>query len=200
MKNIGTVEVPPEAFVAALSTTPARREDHQEVVRLDGPERSRAGLLEEWSWPPTVRSCGDRRGRAPGAHRRRGARGAEGRLVPHEEAEHEHLALQHWHGRGAVRLLRADPRRFALLLERLHQRGPRRPVGRRGVRDRGRPLRDGCTSPRRRSCVTLDVVRRRWTDGLAALPRDAPVPHRLVEQAVSLGRDLVADPASTGRR
>lgn len=38
----------------------------------------------------------------------------------------------------------------------------------------------------------------RWTDGLAELPRDAPVPHRMVEQAVSLGRDLVADPASTG--
>ena len=40
---------------------------------------------------------------------------------PHEEAEHEHLALQHWHGHGAVQLLRADPRRFALLLERLHR-------------------------------------------------------------------------------
>ena len=38
----------------------------------------------------------------------------------------------------------------------------------------------------------------RWTAQLAALPRDAPVPHRLVEQAVSLGRDLVADEASTG--
>ncbi|MGA8209495.1 MAG: aminoglycoside phosphotransferase family protein, partial [Nocardioidaceae bacterium] len=39
---------------------------------------------------------------------------------PHREAEHEHLVLQHWHGRGAVRLLRADPHRSALLLERLH--------------------------------------------------------------------------------
>ena len=38
---------------------------------------------------------------------------------PHEEQEHEHLALQHWHGDGAVLLLRADPRRMALLLERL---------------------------------------------------------------------------------
>jgi streptomycin 6-kinase len=37
----------------------------------------------------------------------------------HPETEHEHLALQHWHGDGAVRLLRADPRRMALLLERL---------------------------------------------------------------------------------
>ncbi len=38
----------------------------------------------------------------------------------------------------------------------------------------------------------------RWTDRLAALPNDAPVPHRLVEQAVALGRDLVADPMCDG--
>ena len=37
----------------------------------------------------------------------------------HPETEHEHLALQHWHGDGAVLLLRADPRRMAMLLERL---------------------------------------------------------------------------------
>ncbi len=36
-----------------------------------------------------------------------------------EESEHEALALQHWGGRGTVRLFRADPRRRALLLERL---------------------------------------------------------------------------------
>ena len=38
----------------------------------------------------------------------------------------------------------------------------------------------------------------RWTARLAALPRDAPLPRRLVEQAVSLGRDFVTDDASTG--
>ena len=38
---------------------------------------------------------------------------------PHAEAEQEHLALQHWGGRGAVRLLAADPRRWTMLLERL---------------------------------------------------------------------------------
>ena len=37
---------------------------------------------------------------------------------PHAEAEHEHLALRAWAGAGTVQLLRADPRRFALLLER----------------------------------------------------------------------------------
>jgi streptomycin 6-kinase len=37
-----------------------------------------------------------------------------------------------------------------------------------------------------------------WTQQLAELPRDAPVPQRLVQQAVSLGRDLVADEGSVG--
>jgi streptomycin 6-kinase len=40
--------------------------------------------------------------------------------LPDPEHEHEHLALQHWHGNGTVELFKADPRRFALLLERLH--------------------------------------------------------------------------------
>lgn len=38
---------------------------------------------------------------------------------PHHEAAHEHLALRAWAGAGAVRLLAADPARWALLLERL---------------------------------------------------------------------------------
>ncbi|MBB2890892.1 aminoglycoside phosphotransferase family protein [Flexivirga oryzae] len=38
---------------------------------------------------------------------------------PHEEARLEHLALQHWAGRGAVRLLAADPSHWAMLLEPL---------------------------------------------------------------------------------
>ncbi len=39
-----------------------------------------------------------------------------------EGSEHEALALQHWQGRGSVALLRAAPRRGALLLERLEER------------------------------------------------------------------------------
>jgi streptomycin 6-kinase len=37
---------------------------------------------------------------------------------PHEESEHEGLALRLWDGDGAVRLLAEDPERHALLLER----------------------------------------------------------------------------------
>lgn len=51
-------------------------------------------------------------------------RGPEGSAAlklgwPHREAAEEHLALRAWDGCGAVRLLRADPRRSVLLLERL---------------------------------------------------------------------------------
>ena len=38
----------------------------------------------------------------------------------------------------------------------------------------------------------------RWLDGLDELRRDMPVPPRMVEQALHLGRALVGDPASTG--
>jgi streptomycin 6-kinase len=116
---------------------------------------------------------------------------------PDDESEHEHLALQHWQGRGAVVLMRADPHRRAMLLERLHQERLT------GVWDL-----EACevvaglyrqlhvpAPPRFRA---LSTYVERWTDELAALPRSAPLPRRLVEQAVSLARDLVADEDSVG--
>ncbi|WP_182523753.1 aminoglycoside phosphotransferase family protein [Nocardioides dongkuii] len=118
-------------------------------------------------------------------------------VCPGEEEEQEALALQRWGGDGAVRLLRADPGRRLLLLERLHRRDLTEEwdlaacevvaglYGRLHVPAPGRL---------RRQTAYVE----RWTDQLARLPRDAPVPHRLVEQAISLGRDLVADPASHG--
>lgn len=116
---------------------------------------------------------------------------------PDDESEHEHLALQHWHGRGSVQLLRADPRRRAMLLERLH------PEDLTGLWDveacevvAGLYGRLHVPAPPQLRALTSYVAR--WGDDLAALPRDAPLPRRLVEQAVSLGRDLVADPASDG--
>jgi streptomycin 6-kinase len=114
-----------------------------------------------------------------------------------EEEEHEALALQRLGGDGAVRLLRADPGRRLLLLERLHTEDLTEVwdveaceiVG--GLYGRiHRPA-----PPQLRPLTSYVGA---WTARLAALPRDAPVPHRMVEQAVSLGRDLGADPASDG--
>ncbi|CAI9407355.1 aminoglycoside phosphotransferase family protein [Nocardioides sp. T2.26MG-1] len=117
---------------------------------------------------------------------------------PHWEAELEHVALQRWHGAGAVELLRADPHRYALLLERLH------PEDLGDLWDV-----DACEVvgalygrlhvPAPPQLVTLSSCVARWSDELAALPREAPVPRRLVEQAVSLGRAFATDAATDGR-
>ncbi len=114
-----------------------------------------------------------------------------------DESLHEAVALQHWNGRGTVRLLRADPHRRALLLERLHQRN----------------LNDLLDLP---ACEVIAGFYSRlhvpalpqlrtvssyvegWVAAMSTLPRSAPIPHRLVSQATSLGRELVADSASAG--
>ncbi len=111
---------------------------------------------------------------------------------PEEDSEHEHLALRRWGGRGAVRLLSAAPHSRALLLERL---GPT----------------DASELPESRACEVVAGLYRqlhvpalaslrglsgfiaRQTADLTDLSRDVPIPRRLVEQAVALGRDLAAD-------
>lgn len=116
---------------------------------------------------------------------------------PHPEAEHEHLALKRWAGDGAVELLRADPHRFALLLERLH------PEDLTGLWDV-----EACEIvagfyprihvPALPQLRTLTSYVDRWTADLAAVPTSAPLPPRLVRQAVSIGRAFLADDASVG--
>lgn len=116
---------------------------------------------------------------------------------PDEESEHEHLALSHWGGRGAVRLERADPSRRAMLLESL------RDVSLREAWDV-----EACTVvgelygdlhiPAFAQLRSLAGLVERWGSDLAALPRNAPLPRRLVEQAVSLSRDFATDPDTTG--
>jgi streptomycin 6-kinase len=114
-----------------------------------------------------------------------------------DEGEHEHLALTQWGGRGAVRLLRADPHRRALLLERLHREDLTDlwDVEACEVVAGLYPLLHLPAPPTLRT-VTSYVER--WAAALGEMPRNAPVPRRLVEQATSLARDLVADTASTG--
>ena len=116
---------------------------------------------------------------------------------PDEESEHEHLALQHWHGQGAAQLLRADPHRRAMLLERLH------PEDLTDLWDleacevvAGLYPRLHVPAPPQLRSLTSYVAR--WAADLDELPRSAPVPRRLVEQASALARDLCADEASTG--
>lgn len=113
------------------------------------------------------------------------------------ESALEHLALRHWDGDGAVRLLRADPRRRALLLERLQPRDLTEEWDLAACAVvAGLYVRLHRPSPPQLTSLTSYVAR--WTEDLLALPRSAPLPRRLVEQTLSLGRAFVADPASTG--
>ena len=111
-------------------------------------------------------------------------------------SEHEHLVLRRWGGNGAVRLLSADPPRRAVLLERL------RPESLATLPDV-----DACEVvaglyrrlhvPALPQLRTLGSYLEQWAVEIEALPRSAPIPHRLVEQAMVLGRELADEPGNT---
>lgn len=116
---------------------------------------------------------------------------------PDEETALEHLALTRWDGDGAVRLLRADPHRRALLLE--HLRG--RDLGDHGdlescevVADLYSRLHVPAPAQFRRLSAALVAP----LTQLRALERSAPLPRRMVEQAVSLAGDFVKDEETDG--
>lgn len=114
---------------------------------------------------------------------------------PGEDSALAHLALRYWNGHGAANLLRADPHRGALLLERL---GPE----------------DLTSVWDLTACEVIGELYaklhiaappqlRRLPDVIGARAEqlrgsDGPLPRRMVEQALSLSADLAADPASAG--
>lgn len=115
--------------------------------------------------------------------------------LPDDESEHEHLALQHWHGRGSVRLLRADPGRRAMLLERLDRTDLTETwdveaceivAGLYGDLHRA-PL------PQLRSQASYVA---RWAEALRRDADTVPIPRRLVSQALALAGELSTAPAT----
>jgi len=128
---------------------------------------------------------------------RRGSAGVLKIGFPDEESEHEHLALTHWNGAGAVRLLRADPRRRAMLLERLESRSLREEwdiAACETVAELYRRLHQPAFAQLRPLSATVAGI----AEELGRLPREAPLPRRLVEQARSLARGFAEDPATDG--
>jgi streptomycin 6-kinase len=115
-----------------------------------------------------------------------------------DESLHESLALQHWQGRGTVRLLRADPHRRALLLERLDRRDLTEVWDVQACQIVAE-LYPRIHVPALPQLATVSSYVERWLDDLAGQPRDIPIPSRYREQALSLGRDLIADTGSAGR-
>lgn len=116
---------------------------------------------------------------------------------PEPESELEHLALTRWEGRGAVRLLRADPHRRALLLEHLrgHDLRDHWDVEACGIVAElyGRLHVPAPAQFRRLSAALIDPLTQ-----LRALERSAPLPRRMVEHAVSLAGDFVKDEETDG--
>jgi streptomycin 6-kinase len=157
------------------------------------------GLLADWSLTPDGAALS---GAAAYVLPVRTAAGEQTMLKiswPHPEAEHEHLALRAWNGDGTVRLLRADPHRWAMLLERL---------------EAGRDLTAvavieacevvaGCYRrlhvPAIPQLVRLSEAAAEWAERLAALHDHPAVPRRLVDHAAALARDFAADPDTDGR-
>lgn len=163
---------------------------------IEGLPRLLSDLLDEWELEPIAAS---QHGvcavaipvRLHGAGRAAAGVSAEGVLKvtwPHPEAASEHLALQAWNGHGAVRLLRADPARFAMLLERLHPRDLTRI-----------DIDEACA-------VIGDLLARLRTPGHPRIPRledyarrqahelrtaDPVIPRRYLDQAADLAAELV---------
>jgi streptomycin 6-kinase len=108
---------------------------------------------------------------------------------PHDEAEHEALALSIWDGSGAVRLLAHDPDAWALLLERLdpHTTLENVPLPEAlavlasMIRRLDRPAPPGIR--------TMRDTAARWAVELPA-ENDGLMPGELVEQAVAYCREL----------
>jgi streptomycin 6-kinase len=131
----------------------------------------------------------------------RDAAGVSGEAVlkvswPHPEAATESLALQTWNGHGAVRLLRADPSRFAMLLERLHTRDLAGVDVDEACGVIGDLLRVLRRPPHPRVPRLVDYAERQ-----ARELREAPpvLPRRYLDQAAALARELVARPPAEER-
>lgn len=114
---------------------------------------------------------------------------------PDEDNAGEIPTLQLWGGQHAVRLLRADPHRAALLLEWLDADLSAEPdveIATAVVAG----LYAGLHQPAAPRLRDIGPRVQRWLDDLEALGRQVPAPPHLIEQALLAGRRLAAEPGS----
>jgi streptomycin 6-kinase len=111
-------------------------------------------------------------------------------------ADDAHLVLRRWNGDGAARLLRADPHRRALLLERLRPDSLDTQWDVEACQVVGE-LYGRLHVAAMPQLPMLPTLLDEWAEDFARLPRNAPIPHRLVEQATQLCRDFASAPADT---
>ena len=185
----------PESFTALLRGRPAEEglTGDEWLARLPGLLRE---CLAHWDLRPDGAA---RHGVCALVLPVRGPTGAAALKLtwPHPEATHEHLALRYWAGRGAVRLLAADPPRWSLLLERLD---PDRDLS-------AEPIFDACETigvllaeldrPAPAQLERLSQHASRWAATLRSAPR--VVPQRFLDRAAGLAGELAADPRVDAR-
>lgn len=161
-------------------------------------------LLDEWEVEPIGRSMSGYCSIAVPVRLRgadRGQAGVSGEAVlkvswPHPEAATEALALQIWNGHGAVRLLRADPARFALLLERLHTRDLTRVDIDEACGVIG-DLLSTLRKPGHARTPSLTAYAERQSVALRTAP--PVIPRRYLDQAAALAGELLRRPAAEFR-
>jgi len=115
---------------------------------------------------------------------------------PHHDQEHLHLALRAWAGEGAVALLRADPRRGVLLLERANAERDLESVDVLEACEVVAGLYGRLHRPPLPQLDRLSDVARGWSVELEALAGTGVAPRRFVDQAAGLARELAADPGT----
>lgn len=163
-----------------------------------------ADLLNEWELEPVGRSTSGSCAvvvpvRVLGDGRERVGVSGEAMLKvtwPHPEASTEHLALQAWNGHGAARLVRADPSRYALLLERLYDRDLMRVDIDEACGVIGDLLHTLRRPPHPRMPLLDDYASRQALELHEAPP---VIPRRYLDQAASLAAELVTRQASESR-
>lgn len=191
-----TVSPEPPAIPSGLAAFAARGPAWADW--LDRLPRLLSDVLADWVLTPDGPATHGRCALVLPVRTEDGGRAVVKLTFPHDEAGTEHLALRRWGGRGAVQLLRADPHRFALLLERLKPRDLRDlPADEAVAVVAG--LYGRLHEPALPQTPRLSAHLARWADGLVALPRSAPVPRRFVEQAAALARAFAAEPVIDAR-
>jgi streptomycin 6-kinase len=197
------IDLIPAHFAHRISTYPADGHLSGEDWIAELP-RLLADLLDEWELEPVgptmtgvcsialpVRLLGSHRELA----------GVSGEAVlkvswPHPEAATESLALQTWNGHGAARLYRADPTRFAILLERLHPRDLSRVEIDTACEVIGGLLTTLRRPPHPRIPRLVDHAERQAVELREARP---VIPRRYLDQAAALARELVVRPPGEDR-
>lgn len=189
--------IEPPALPPEVQAFRARGEEWEPWV--DGLPGLRRDLLEEWE---LVLDGAAMHGYCALVHPVRTVAGGRAVLKvsgPTWEGEHEHLALRVWSGRGAVRLLRADPHRWALLLEPADAGSDLNVLPDLGACAVVARLYGDLHIEAPPQLRLLSEQATRWSAELRALPAATPLPRRYVEQAAGLAGELAAEPDCDGR-